>query len=243
MHAARDTTTAPENGLVKATFTRAGVWTGMRASALVSLPVVPFGMAFGLAASEAGIGLEFGVLMSLIVFAGLSQLAIVELWATPMPVMPILLITLSLNTRHLLYGAALSSWASGVRPWQRYLAAGVMTDINWALTMQEKERGLTDVGFLFGSGLVLWVVWQLSTVAGYFAGGAVVDPKQFGLDAVVLSVFATTLVGLWRGREDAAPWITAAVASLIAFELLPAGWHIIVGALTGGIVGVLRFAR
>lgn len=236
---------APENAAsaARATFTRAGMLAGMRAAALVSLPVIPFGMAFGLAAAEKGLSFELGLYMSLVVFAGLSQLAALDLWAAQLPILPILLITFTLNTRHLLYGAALSTWTDGVRPWQRYMSAAVMADINWALTMQAKERGQHDVGYLFGGGILLWVIWQLGTAAGYLIGGALGDPKQLGLDAVVISLFATTLVGLWRGKDDILPWLAAAASSLLAYEFLPPGWYVIVGAIAGGIVGVLRFAR
>ena len=215
----------------------------MQAAAPAALPIVPFGMAFGLAASEKGLSLELGMLMSITVFAGLSQLAVLELWATPLPVIPILLITLTLNLRHILYGAALTPWTRGVRAWQRNLSATVMADINWALTMQAKERGETDVGYLFGGGIVLYAIWQLGSLAGFLLGGGLGDPKQFGLDAVVISLFATTLVGLWRGRDDILPWCVAGAAALAAFEFLPPGWHIIVGAIAGGIAGVLPYAK
>jgi len=226
-----------------ATFTNAGILRGMRATVLVSVPVAPFGMAYGLAAGQAGLSFETALAMSVFVFAGLSQLAALDLWAANLPILPILLITFTLNTRHLLYGAALSQWTQGLQPWQRYASGAVMADINWAMSMQAKERGETDVGYLFGGGLVLWTVWQISTVAGLVAGDGIGDPARFGLDAVVIALFSTTLVGLWRGRDDVLPWLAAAAASLIAYELLPAGWHVIVGALAGGLLGVLRYAR
>lgn len=226
-----------------ALFTRAGILRGVRATALVSLPVIPFGMAFGLAAGERGLSPELAMAMSALVFAGLSQLAALDIWAAPLPVLPIILITFMLNTRHLLYGAAMSPWTSGLRPWQKYTSAALMADINWAMSMQVRERGERDVGYLLGGGIVLWSVWQISTGAGIILGDGLGDPKRFGLDAVVIALFSTTLVGLWRGRDDVLPWIAAAAASLIAYELLPKGWHILVGAFAGGALGVLRFAR
>ncbi|MGF1649787.1 MAG: AzlC family ABC transporter permease [Hyphomicrobiaceae bacterium] len=226
-----------------AIFTMAGTLAGARACALLSLPVVPFGMALGLAAGEKGISFLEIMLMSAVVFAGLSQLAAVELWAAPLPVLPIILITFTVNIRHVLYGAALSTWVRGVAPWQRNLAGGLMSDMNWALTIQAKERGQNDVGFLFGSGLVLWAVWLAGTAAGHQLGSSVPDPKALGLDAVVIALFATTLVGLWKGTDDLAPWLVAAVAALLAHAHLPAGWHIMIGALAGGLAGVARYGR
>lgn len=226
-----------------AVFTLDGIMRGMGATALVSLPVMPFGMAYGLAALDKQLSFELTMTMSLLVFAGLSQLAALEIWAAPLPVLPILLITFTLNTRHLLYGAAINGWTVGIKSWQRYLAGSLMADINWAMSMQARERGERDVGFMFGGGLMLWGVWQISTAAGYLAGGGLGDPKRFGLDAVVIALFATTLVGLWRGRDDILPWIAAAATSLIAYAYLPAGWHVIAGALAGGMVGVSRYAK
>lgn len=207
------------------------------------MTVLPFGMAFGLAANETGLTLGLTIAMSMVVFAGLSQLAALDLWAAPLPVLPILLITFTLNTRHLLYGAALAPWAQNVPPAQKYASAGMMTDINWALMMQARERGEDDLGYMLGGGILLWTTWQISTIAGYVLGGGIADPKSLGLDAVVIALFATTLVGLYRGKDDILPWVIAAAASLIAYEMLPTGWHIIVGATAGGVAGVLRYAR
>ncbi len=51
--------------------------------------------------------------------------------------------------------------------------------------------------------------------------------------------FAAILCGRWQGRRDFVPWVTAAIASLIAANLLAPGWHIIAGALAGGLAGAL----
>jgi 4-azaleucine resistance transporter AzlC len=224
-------------------FSAAGVRRGAWDCGLVSIAVLPFGLAFGLAAADKGLAFELTMAMSVLVFAGLSQMTALELWTSPLPVLPILLVTFTLNTRHILYGAAMAPWARKVKPLPKYLTATIMADINWAMTMQAKERGEMDFGYLLGGGLLLWTAWQVSTAAGYFLGGGIGDPKALGLDAVVVALFATTLVGLWRGREDIVPWIAAAAASLFAYAHLPLGWHIIVGALVGGLVGVRRFAR
>lgn len=237
------TASATSGPTASAQFTANGVLRGARASALVAIAVTPFGMAFGLAAAEKNLSLELTALMSFVVFAGLSQLAALDLWAANLPVLPILLITLTLNTRHILYGAALAAWARPVPPGPKYATAAVMADINWAMMLQAREKGEPDFGYMLGGGLVLWSIWQVSTVAGFLVGGSIGDPKTFGLDAVVIALFATTLVGLWRGRDDLLPWLAAGSAALVAHTLLPPGWHIIVGAMVGGFVGVLRFAR
>ena len=58
------------------------------------------------------------------------------------------------------------------------------------------------------------------------------------------SAFAAVLAGLWRSvREDLLPWLAAAAVALASSWLLPSGWHVLTGALAGGLVGVLRHGR
>lgn len=216
-----------------------GCATGVKLLAPLAIFVVPFGMAFGLAASQKGIDPWTAIAMSAIVFAGASQFAALDLWAHPLPVMAILVTTGIVNARHLLYGAALYPWIKPVPHLQRLPMLAVMTDLAWTTSMQAAARGERDAGILLGGGLLLWVVWILATAVGAFLATGIGDPRLYGLDVVMVAFFAANLVGLWRGRSDIAPWIAAAVAALAGLWLLPTGWHVIVGAFVGGIVGVL----
>ena len=224
-------------------FTLDGAARGFRATFVYAVLTLPFGIAIGIASAQAGMSALVAILASAIVIAGASQFAALELWATPLPIAAIVATTLVVNARHLLYGAALHGWMAGVAPWQRNLAAWIMTDVNWAMSMAAKAKGERDAGFLLGSGLALWLTWVAGTAAGYFLGAAIGDPKAYGLDVVMPAMFATMLVGLWRGPSDIAPWLAAAAAAIIAHDHLPTGWHIIAGAFAGGLVAVLRFAR
>jgi 4-azaleucine resistance transporter AzlC len=221
------------------TFTLAGVIAGARLLAPLAVFVVPFGLAFGLAATQKGIDPWIAILMSGIVFAGASQFAALDLWAHPLPVAAILITTGIVNARHLLYGAALYPWLAPVPRGPRYAMLAVMTDLAWSATMQASAKGERDAGILLGGGVLLWIVWILSTAVGAFLAAGIGDPKRYGLDVVMVAFFAASLAGLWRGRSDVAPWIAASAAALAGLWLLPTGWHVIVGALAGGLVGVV----
>jgi 4-azaleucine resistance transporter AzlC len=216
-----------------------GVLAGVKLMAPLAIFVVPFGLAFGLAAIQKGIDPWTAIAMSAIVFAGASQFAALDLWLHPLPVVAILVTTGIVNARHLLYGASLYAWLRPVPHVQRLPVVAVMTDLAWATSMQAAQRGERDVGILLGGGLLLWVVWTLATAAGAFLATGIGDPKLYGLDVVMVAFFAANLVGLWRGRSDVVPWLAAAAAALAGLWLLPTGWHVIIGAMAGGIVGVL----
>jgi len=62
--------------------------------------------------------------------------------------------------------------------------------------------------------------------------------SRFGFDAVMVAYFTAVIVGWWKGRSDLFPFITAAAVAVAGTYFLPPGWHIIAGALAGGMVGV-----
>jgi 4-azaleucine resistance transporter AzlC len=201
--------------------------------------MVPYGMAFGVAAGQRGLDSVQALAMSALVFAGSAQFATLDLWTAPLNIAPILLTTLALNARHLLYGAALHPWLRDATSAQRFPIVAVLTDSTWVYATQAEAKGERDAGTLLGAGLLTWLVWVASTAAGLMLGGAVPDPKRFGIDAVMVAFFAASLTGLWKGPQTLKPWAAAAVASLLGLWLLPVGWYVIAGGLAGGVVGVL----
>ncbi len=220
--------------------TGAGMLRGARAMLFALVSVVLFGMAFGVAAREAGLEGWAAVLLSGAVFAGASQFASLELLGAPVPWLPLLLLVFAVNARHILMGAAMSGWFGRLPLVQRLWPAALMTDANWALSIQAYDRGERDMGYLVGSGLALWVTW----LAGTAAGAALVDTmtlpvEALAIDLVFILFFVSILVGLRRGSIDDLAWLVAGAAALLAYWLLPANWHVLVGALAGGVTGML----
>ncbi|HZB62629.1 MAG TPA: branched-chain amino acid ABC transporter permease, partial [Microvirga sp.] len=78
-----------------------------------------------------------------------------------------------------------------------------------------------------------WLVWFLASLAGFFAGALVPEPKRFGLDLVMPIYFAAMLVPLWRGAGPALPWLLAGTVALTVHALVPGYVFIIAGALAG----------
>jgi 4-azaleucine resistance transporter AzlC len=221
-------------------FTVRGVWRGVVDIAPLAAFVVPFGIAFGVAASARGMPPETSVFMSAAIFAGASQFAALDLWHAPLPLATLALTVLAVNGRLIILGAALAPWLLKVPAGRRFAALLLLNDSNFAYAMAARTRGELDAGILFGSGAVMWVMWAASTAAGAVAGSRVGDMSRFGFDAVMVAYFAAVVAGQWRGRGDLAPFAAAAVVAIAGAAVLPAGWHIVAGALAGGLVGVWR---
>jgi predicted branched-subunit amino acid permease len=213
------------------------MWRGAVEVAPLAAFVIPFGIAFGVAASSRGMSPEIGVFMSAAIFAGASQFAALDLWHAPLPLATLALTVLAVNGRLIMLSAALAPWLLKVPVVPRLAALLLLNDSNFAYAM---GRGEFDAGILFGSGLIMWVMWAVSTAVGAFAGSALGEPSRFGLDAVMVAYFTAVVVGQWKGRADLAPYVTAAGVAVAGTYVLPPGWPIIAGALAGGIMRVWR---
>jgi 4-azaleucine resistance transporter AzlC len=206
----------------------------------LALGVGAYGLVYGVLAGQAGMGAGAVLLMSATVFAGASQFVALDLWGAPLPVAALVLTTLVVNLRHVLMGAALQPWLAGLPPRTAYAAVFFMVDESWALTLAHLGRGRADPAFLVGSGLLLWVAWVGSTVAGRLLGAAVADPAAWGLDFAFTAAFLALAAGLWRGRQDLLPWAVAAAVALLGHALLPGKWYIVLGGLAGSLAGALN---
>ena len=223
---------------------------GFRRMLPVTLYVVPMGLAFGAAALQQDLPGLLAILMSAVVFAGSAQFAAMDLWSASPALVPLLLTTFAVNARHVLLGTSLAPWLNKLPLARRYGTVTLLSDANWALVtqIQDKAGGSTDpsrlANLLLGAGLALWSAWLLGTALGVALGGDLGDLSRFGLDLLVIAFFAAVLTGLWRSmQDDLLPWLAASAVALAGSWLLPGGWHVLAGALAGGLVGVLRHGR
>ena len=205
----------------------------------ISMFVVVFGVAFGLAAAQTGLDNSASLLMSALVFAGASQFGALDLWGAQVPVVPLIVTVFAINARHLLMGATLYPWLRHLPPVQRYAVMLVASDANWALSIQALGQNDTNrgLGLLLGGGLALWLFWIVGTWLGLYMGNAIADPVRWGLDMVMGCFLLTMVVDGRKDRRLVAIWAMAAGASLLAWRYLPENSHVVVGAIAGGLLG------
>lgn len=226
------------------TISWAGVLRGMARLLPICLFVVPFGIAFGIAATEGGIGPVQATAMSAFVFTATAQFAALDFLQEPVAYFSLGLVALALSGRHLIMGAALAQWINRLPAGKRFVVLMFLSDANFADTQMLLQRGETDLGPLLGGGLMLWITWVGSTAAGAFGGNLLGNTEAFGFGVVMLCFFAATAFGMVRSTLSLLlPVIVAVVASAITLPYLPNGWNIILAALLGGGVAALRHAE
>lgn len=216
------------------------VWLGFKQMLPISMFVIAFGAAFGLAALQAGVSDAMTVMMSAMVFAGASQFAALDLWGQQLPFFTLLLTVFAINARHILMGATLYPWLSQLPVKQRYGIMLVASDANWAMSLQAFSRGQPGFGLLLGGGLSLWLFWVLGTWIGVYFGGAISNPAEYGLDMVMGCFLLAIAMGGDKNLRILLIWAVAAASSLLAYWFLPENSHVIVGAIAGGLAGLIQ---
>lgn len=224
----------------KITFDVAGAISGVQQSIALLVECFLSGAVFGITARQAGLRLTESVSMSGFVFAGTSQFATLDLWITPLPLLTIILTTLTINLRYILMGASLQPWFKQLSKPQIYGSLCFMGDESWALAMREFASGGTNASLLIGSGISQSIVWLSSTAFGYIVSTSIINPARWGIDFVFTAAFVAILSSMWKSKSDLIPWGVSATVALIVSFLLPGKWYILAGGIAGSFVGYLR---
>lgn len=217
---------------------------GVRALIPILIGVVPFGLIFGVTAAELPVDDVLGWASSILIFAGASQLAAVDLLASNATPVVVILTVLVINARHLMYSASLEPHFRDLPLRDKLLLPYLMTDQAYAMSVLRFEgSGLGPVyrkWYYLGAGMALWTTWQLSTTVGIVVGDII--PSTWRLDFAVPLVFLALLVPAVRNRPSL---VAAAVAAAIAVagrianggEGLPFNLGLVIGALAGVLAG------
>ncbi|HMN79580.1 MAG TPA: AzlC family ABC transporter permease [Burkholderiaceae bacterium] len=217
-------------------FTRAGFVAGFRQSIVIAPTVALYGVAFGVLAGASSLSALQSLLFSAWVNAGGAQMASLQAWSEPVPVLAVVLTTWAMNSRYLLLGAALRPVMGDLPARQVYPSLFVLGDGNWALTMREFAAGRHDGAFLAGSGVAMWLCWVLATVAGHAFGRTVGNPERYGLDFMLMAFFAAMTVSFYRRPASLVPFVFGAVVAIVVQRQLAGPWYLLIGAAVGSLL-------
>ena len=226
-----------------APFTGAGVRRGLLLAQPLTPGVLLYAMVFGVLASERGLAWLQAMLMSVLVYSGSAQLAVLQSWSQSPLIAPLVATVLVINARYVLYGAAIQPWLVQATPRQALGTLFFLGDSNWALSLRDYQAGGRDAGFILGSGAAMFVPWVGGTLLGYFLGNVGPAPATFGLDFMLVAFAAAIGISVWPGRAGVAPAGAAAIVALALHKLMPGGWAIVGAGLAAGFVGAWRHGR
>jgi 4-azaleucine resistance transporter AzlC len=210
-------------------------------SVAIAVSGAGFGLVYGLAARAAGLSVVEVTAMSLIVFAGGSQFAALGYIAAGAPWLSIVLVTALINSRHVLYGAALAPYVANLPMRIRAAMAYPLSDETFALAISHFRRvGFADVPGYFLVGLGTEVLpWVAASMIGAALAGSIAEPSVFGLDVIFPASMAGLAVGLITGRRELTAAVTGALVGVATGLLVDPSAGIVAGGLIGPVVGFL----
>lgn len=223
-------------------FSRAAFLAGLRDTAPMMLGIAPFAMITGVSAVAAGMRPIEAIGMSVLVFAGSSQLAAIALLAQGAGFAVIVFTTFMINLRMAMYSASLARWLRRLRPATRAGLAYAMTDQAYAFSVLRfrREAAMPRRDYFLGVALPLWILWQIGTAAGAILGAQV--PAGWQLDFAIPLMFLALLAPAVRDRPSLAAALVGGSLAL-ALRGLPFNLGLIVAALAGIAVGVASEGR
>src|SRR4030081_156450 len=200
-----------------------------------------YALSFGAIATTAGLSLLQTVILSVLMFTGASQFALVGVVGAGGSVWAGAMTAALLGSRNALYGLRLSSLLD-LRGWRRPAAAHFVIDETTAMAIGQEEQPLSRYAF-WATGLLLFVFWNTGTLIGALATHALPDPKAFGLDAAPPAAFLALLAPRLRAREPIAIALAAGVIALVLLPFVPPGVPLLAVALLVALFGILRANR
>ncbi|MFJ8649730.1 AzlC family ABC transporter permease [Streptomyces sp. NPDC093546] len=207
----------------------------------VGLAVGLSGFAFGVTSAGAGLSLLQTCALSLLVFTGASQFALVGALAAGGNPFTAAAGAFFLGTRNAFYGLRLSQLLALPRL-VRPLGAHWVIDETAAVSLAQPTRRAARIGFTV-TGLTLYVLWNLTTFLGALGAEAIGDTNALGLDAAGPAVFLALLAPMLRTATERAVAGLAVVLGLVSLPLLPAGVPVLVAALAAPAVLWFRGRR
>ena len=197
-----------------------------------------YAISFGAISTAAGLSLLQTCALSVVMFTGASQFALVGIVGAGGSVWAGAVTAALLGSRNALYGLRLSS-VLDMRGWRRPAAAHFVIDETTAMAIARDDPAQSRFAF-WATGIALFVLWNTGTLIGALATHAISDPKVFGLDAAPPAAFLALLAPRLRAREPLAIAIGAAVIAIAVLPFVPAGVPLLVVAVLVALLGVVR---
>ncbi|MEV0374529.1 AzlC family ABC transporter permease [Streptomyces sp. NPDC050636] len=195
----------------------------------VGIAVGLSGFAFGVTSAGAGLSLVQTCALSLLVFTGASQFALVGALAAGGNPLTAAAGAFFLGARNAFYGMRLSALL-GYRAAVKPFAAHWVIDETSAVALAQPSRHSARLGFTV-TGLTLYALWNLTTLGGALGAEALGDTNAWGLDAANPAVFLALLAPMLRTTVERAAAGLAVVLLMVTMPVLPTGVPVLLSAL------------
>ncbi|MGT2929293.1 AzlC family ABC transporter permease [Streptococcus dentasini] len=219
---------------------------GVKAALPTAFGYVSIGIAFGVVAASAGLSiLEVG-LMSLLVYGGSAQFAMVAMLAAQADLLTITVTVFLINLRNMLMSLHATTIFTRTPFIQNLLIASLITDESYGVLLGEvvHNKNIT-ANWMHGNNLLSYLAWILASVAGALMGSFIPNPELLGLDFALIAMFIGLLVFQLEAmlpsgvRKLALVLLAVAVSYFLLVLLVSESLAVLLATLVGCSVGVM----
>jgi predicted branched-subunit amino acid permease len=218
---------------------RSEFMSGVKALLPILLGVIPFGLISGIAVVQTHIPPASGLVMSLLVFSGAALIVALQLIISGAPPLVVIFSALVINLRFMIYSASLAPLFKGLSVGRKSLLAYLLSDQAFAASITHlTESPFPEVSWLhfLGSGLAMWLSWQISVGTGMFVGARL--PSSWSLEFTIPLTFLALAVLAIKDRFTLLAAVVAGTASVLAMRA-PLNTGLLIAALVGILAGML----
>jgi len=152
--------------------------------------------------------------------------------------LPIIITTLLVNLRHILFSASLSPYLREVNKKLIPLISFYITDETFAVSITDvKETSLGHAYFL-GLYITSYLSWVLSTILGSAFGSLIPDTKALGFDFALPGMFLALLCMQLKDMKTMIVALAAGALSILFILTIPGNWNVILATITAAALGV-----
>jgi predicted branched-subunit amino acid permease len=221
---------------------QAAFWLGVREMAPTAVGIGAWGLITGVAMGNSGMAAWVMVCMSLIVYAGSAQLAVLPLMSNGAPLWVIWATALCVNLRFAVFSL---HWRPYFKPYplrHKLLLAHVTADLNYVFFMRrfpQPQPHADQWPYLWGTSAIGWISWQVCSMLGLFLADAV--PVHWGLGFAGILALLGIVCSMVSDRLTALSATVAGTAAIAAYAL-PLKLNILVAIACAVAVGALAQA-
>ena len=206
---------------------------GIKDVSPLMIPVIPFGIIYGVIGMELGLSAYMTFGMSIIIFGGASQIVLLQLFSGGASSLVTITSVGAVNSRHLLYGAVFSEYLSHLKMTWKMILSYVLIDQAFAVSntyFKKNRKNKFKHYHLLGAGFTCWTVWQISTILGIVLGSVI--PEELGLSFTISLTFLALLINDFRKFKNIIVMLVSGIVATIGYNIIPFQAYIIVAALT-----------
>lgn len=199
---------------------RAAFLDGARTYSPTVMALVSWGLVTGIAMSKSVLTMPQSLAMSVLVYAGSSQLAVLPLFAAKLPIWTVLLTAAMVNLRFVIFSAGLVPHFSYLSFWRRVVLGYFNGDIVYLLFVKKSfptGRVPGKEAYYWGMASLSWASWQLSSIVGIVLGS--VFPDNWGLELAGTLALVPLVVAAVANRSTLAAVAVAAIIAIVAIDL------------------------